>query len=229
MELGLDKEIVLQIVMAVLLGGAIGFEREIRGRAAGLRTMILVCLGSTLVMIVSGYLTATFEGDTRAAFVRVDPARIAAGIVTGIGFLGAGVIIKLGDLIRGVTTAATIWFVAALGIAVGDRRYGLAVVSTAIALAVLSLLHFPERMLKSHIYRVVRVKVSSPCVDAVLAQLQTILSEAAARMLDLRAEQNVDEGTTLLEIYIRTDQRLLPQDAVKRLAALEGVRSVGWQ
>jgi putative Mg2+ transporter-C (MgtC) family protein len=211
----------------VLLGGAIGFERELRGRAAGLRTMILVCLGSTLVMIVSGQLTH-IEGDASASIVRVDPARIAAGIVTGIGFLGAGVILKLGDLIRGVTTAATIWFVAALGIAIGDRRYGLALVSTALALGVLSLLHYPERLLKSHIYRIIRIQVSSSRIDDVLREAQAVFDKARARILDLRADQDVTDGTTVLEIYIRTDQQMQPQETLKRLGALEGVRSVGW-
>ena len=105
----------LQIFAAVVLGGAIGFEREVAGREAGLRTMILVCLGSTLVMVVSERLSA--EGGS--VLFRVDPTRIGAGIVTGIGFVGGGVILKQRNLIRGVTTAAAIWFVAGLGIAIG--------------------------------------------------------------------------------------------------------------
>src|SRR5512143_587908 len=111
-----EADAVLRLLLAILLGGAIGLERESRGRPAGLRTHILVCLGATIIMIAStrmGELTQVLSSTSR---VQVDPGRIAAGIVTGIGFLGAGAIIRIGDLVRGLTTAGCIWFVAALGI-----------------------------------------------------------------------------------------------------------------
>ena len=141
----LSPELLLQIGLSVLYGGALGLEREVRGRAAGLRTMILVCMGSTLIMIVSGDLPAPFDNEASRAIIRVDPGRIAAGIVTGVGFLGAAVVIKLGDLIRGVTTAATIWLAAGVGIALGQRHYGLATLTVATALVVLWLFAYGER------------------------------------------------------------------------------------
>lgn len=100
----LEPEMLLQLLMALILGGAVGMERELRGRSAGLRTLSLVCLGSTLVMMVSAHLS--FE--SASGVLRADPGRIAAGVITGIGFLGGGVILQLGDIIRGVTTAASI-------------------------------------------------------------------------------------------------------------------------
>ena len=116
-SLGWDDNLA-RLSLAAVLGGAIGFERELRDREAGLRTHLLVCLGSALFTIVSAYGFREFltSGDQ---VVRADPTRIAAQIVTGIGFLGAGAIIRQGLTVRGLTTAATLWVSAAIGIAAG--------------------------------------------------------------------------------------------------------------
>ena len=112
-SLGWDDNL-LRLSLAAVLGGAIGFERELRDREAGLRTHLLVCLGSALFTIVSAYGFREFltSGDQ---VIRADPTRIAAQIVTGIGFLGAGAIIRQGLSVRGLTTAATLWVAAAIG------------------------------------------------------------------------------------------------------------------
>ncbi len=123
-----------QLFMAILLGGLIGFERELKGKPAGLRTTILICLGSTLFMMLSEKV-AMMAGSPSA-----DPTRIASGIVTGIGFLGAGSIFRSEGAIQGMTSAATIWVVGALGLAIGCGHYVLAVGVTLILLLVLSVL-----------------------------------------------------------------------------------------
>ena len=115
--------IIFRLVLAALVGGLFGIEREFKHKAAGLQTNILVALGSTLTMIVS----VQFD---------IDPARIAAGVVTGIGFLGAGLIIHGRSDIQGITTAATIWLVSAIGLAIGIGYYSAAIVSAVIALVV---------------------------------------------------------------------------------------------
>ena len=117
----------MRLALAAALGGAIGFERELREREAGLRTHLLVCLGSALFTIISAYGFHEFltSGD---AVVRTDPTRIAAQIVTGIGFLGAGAIIRQGISVRGLTTAATLWVAAAIGMAAGAGYYPGAVI-----------------------------------------------------------------------------------------------------
>src|SRR5205085_6095452 len=117
-----------RLLLAAALGGAIGFERELRDREAGLRTHLLVCLGSALFTIVSAYGFRDFltSGDQ---VIRADPTRIAAQIVTGIGFLGSGVIIRQGLTVRGLTTAATLWVAAAIGIAAGAGYYSGAVLA----------------------------------------------------------------------------------------------------
>lgn len=112
---------IIKLFLAVLLGGLLGIEREFRDKAAGFRTVILICLGATLFTIVSIH----FYGSA-------DPARIAAQIVTGVGFLGAGAILREGGRIVGLTTAALIWMAAAIGMAIGSGRYILAITATAV-------------------------------------------------------------------------------------------------
>ena len=123
-----------KLVAAVILAGLLGLEREMRGRAAGLRTHILVCLGATLAMIVSGLLYD--EASLRGGIPSVDASRIAAGIITGIGFLGAGTIINIRNTQVGLTTAALVWFSAALGIAIGAGFIAVATISAIAALLV---------------------------------------------------------------------------------------------
>lgn len=133
--------IILRILVSAILSGLIGLEREIKEREAGLRTHILVSVGSTLFM-----LTSINIGLAYSHAGRVDPSRIASGVVTGIGFLGAGAIIRYGTSIRGLTTAASIWVVAAIGIAVGAGMYWAGIVTTIVVLAVLILSRLEEKL-----------------------------------------------------------------------------------
>ena len=128
----IELEMVLRLLLATALGAIIGYQRERAGKPAGLRTHVLICLGAALFTIASLY----------AFGAGADPARIAAGIVAGIGFLGAGAIIRRDEgLVAGLTTAATIWAVAAIGLAVGAGLYLVSVVTAAIALIILLLPH----------------------------------------------------------------------------------------
>lgn len=129
----------LQMLLAIILGAAIGFEREVQGKAAGLRTYALVSLGSCLFTIVSAY---GFSG------AGVDPSRIAAQIVTGIGFIGAGVIFLREDVVYGLTTAAGLWISAAIGVAIGAGLYEVAIFATVISLLILTLLKPLERLIR---------------------------------------------------------------------------------
>ncbi len=127
------QEELLRILVAAGLGAAVGIERELREHEAGLRTHMLVAVGSALFTLVSAYgFSEFFALGTRVA--PVDPTRIAAQIVTGIGFLGAGAIIRQGSNVRGLTTAATLWAVAAIGLAAGAGFYGGAVATTIVVI-----------------------------------------------------------------------------------------------
>lgn len=132
--MNIELDFILRIFIASLLGGAIGLEREYRDKAAGFRTHFLVALGSALFMVISAY---GFEGVLANDFnspIRLDVSRIAAQVVTGIGFIGAGTIILQKNAVRGLTTAAGVWVTAAIGMACGGGMYVLAVVSTALVL-----------------------------------------------------------------------------------------------
>src|SRR6185503_3582105 len=117
------SEMFLRVLLAFLAGVIVGWERESHGRPAGLRTNILACVASAVAMIVSEMLFAKSAAATAGGNWRPDPARLGAGILTGIGFLGAGTIIRHGNFVRGVTTAASLWFVTVLGLAFGNGLF----------------------------------------------------------------------------------------------------------
>ena len=136
---------VARILLAAALGGMIGLERERHGRAAGLRTHLLLCVGCTLVMLVSLYLPSLFAEYTSASIVRADPGRLAGHVLSGLGFLGAGAIITLGRRIRGLTTAACVWVTAAIGLALGCGYVFVAVVTFLVVMFALHTLARWER------------------------------------------------------------------------------------
>lgn len=137
-----DLQIIARLVLTVFLSGLIGLERQLHRRTAGLRTHILVSLGSCLIMLTSLYVFDIYKG-----IANPDPARIAAGVITGIGFLGAGTIIRDNEGVRGLTTAASLWVVAGIGLAIGCGFKKAAIYTTVIALIVLFFLRFVERFI----------------------------------------------------------------------------------
>jgi putative Mg2+ transporter-C (MgtC) family protein len=165
-------EITFRLVAALLAGGLIGLERSHRGRPAGFRTHALVCLASSLLMLVTVYETHWFP-QTASARVILDPTRMAQGIMTGIGFLGAGAIIKEGFSVRGLTTAASIWITAAIGILTGIGFYFAAAIGTVLALGTLSLFRWVEARLPTESYAsfVVRFKRDAAISEADLRKL----------------------------------------------------------
>ncbi|MGH7730692.1 MAG: MgtC/SapB family protein [Candidatus Eiseniibacteriota bacterium] len=132
---------VITMLVSLVLGTAVGWERQIGRKPAGLRTHALVCVGSTLFVLLTVYAARDYGGGT------VDPTRIIHGVVTGVGFLGAGSILRQEGFVHGLTTAASIWMVAAIGVAVGVHAWTLAVTGTVLALVVLELYRWIERRL----------------------------------------------------------------------------------
>ena len=154
-----------RILLAAALGGILGIERDIHGRQAGLRTHLLVSAGAALFFILSTHI-ATFDVIVPLGFAKVtDPGRIAAQIVTGIGFLGAGVILKEGFTVVGLTTAACLWISAAIGMASGAGLYIIAICTTVLGLFSLILLRWFERSLRKDTYRNLLVSIPNE-VDA---------------------------------------------------------------
>ena len=138
------KIVFLKLILSLLLGGLIGLERDIRGRHAGLRTHILVCLGSCLFMLISIDIFSIYHSYNSNSILRIDPARIAAQIITGIGFIGAGTILRSGTTIIGLTTAGSIWVCAGIGMALGLGYFIPAFLTTAITLLSLLILNKVE-------------------------------------------------------------------------------------
>ena len=141
-----DWQIIMRLILTVVLSGMIGLERQLHKRTAGLRTHILVALGSCLIMLTSLYVFDIYKEITK-----LDPARIAAGVITGIGFLGAGTIIREKEGVRGLTTAASLWVVAGIGLAVGCGFKRAAIYTTIIAVIVLFFLRFAEDILEDKV------------------------------------------------------------------------------
>jgi putative Mg2+ transporter-C (MgtC) family protein len=164
----LQVQLLGKLVLAVVLGGAIGLERELKAKPAGLRTNILICVGATLLTDVS--MTIAVLDSTRLG----DPARLAAQIVSGVGFLGAGTIMQSSGTVTGLTSAATIWVVAAIGIAVGSGNYVGAAGSTVLVTVVLAWLGRVEHQIKrfkrmAHV--TVRAKTGTP-LEAIVTTLE---------------------------------------------------------
>ncbi len=149
-------EIVGHLLGALAAGGAIGLERSYHGRPAGFRTHALVCVSSSLLMLVTLAQARWFHGPPDA--IRIDPTRMAQGIMTGIGFLGAGVIFKEGITVRGLTTAASIWITSAIGIIMGVGLYVPAALATLLTLGVLAAFRWIERVLPTYRYAHHRVR-----------------------------------------------------------------------
>ena len=144
-------DIITRLLVATMAGGIIGLERSYHGRPAGFRTHTLVCLASSLLMLVTMYQSRWFTGAA-LDIVRVDPTRMAQGVMTGIGFLGAGVIMREGLTVRGLTTAASIWITAAIGILAGTGLYSAVLIGSVITIGILTVFRKAETWMPSQIF-----------------------------------------------------------------------------
>ena len=151
MDFPSDGEIALRLVLALVLGGVIGLERELSDHPAGLRTHIGVCMGAALFGVVSGYGFVGFDASRSQTNYQVDPTRVASNIVTGVGFLGGGAILKHGATVRGLTTAASLWVTAAVGLACALGAYKPALTATGLMLLTLVLLRRPSHWLNRRV------------------------------------------------------------------------------
>jgi putative Mg2+ transporter-C (MgtC) family protein len=219
------EEALLRIAIAAALGGAVGLEREFREREAGFRTHMLVSVGSALFTIASAYGFRDFLVHG-GSVVRADPTRIAAQIVTGIGFLGAGAILRQGLSIRGLTTAATLWVVAAIGLTTGAGYYSAAVITTLVVLFSLWPLRIAAHVVLSRFRAETnRLIVQLPAGESP-GPLIAALERLGAQLHTLEISHEADRRTVLLDVG-------LPPGAdapaiVARLSDLEHVLEVRW-
>ena len=195
-------EIVFRIVAALLAGGLIGLERSHRGRPAGFRTHALVCLASSLLMLVTVYESHWFPRDPSARVI-IDPTRMAQGIMTGIGFVGAGAIIKEGFTVRGLTTAASIWITAAIGILTGIGFYFAAVIGTLLVLGTLSTFRWIEARMPTETYAIFMVRFKR---EAAMneAGLRTLVESTGFSLHNLSYRLHGDENQFEYRMVLRT-------------------------
>jgi putative Mg2+ transporter-C (MgtC) family protein len=211
-------EALLRLALAGALGGLIGLERELRDREAGLRTHLLVALGAALFTIVGAYGFASFR--------LTDPTRVAAQIVTGIGFLGAGAIIRQGSTIRGLTTAATLWVVAAVGLASGAGYYSAALITTALVLLAL----WPLRLGAYYMIKRFRIEDGRLLVELPVGlrpgELIDEIEKAGARISSIEVMRDGDSRR--LEVDVVLPRTLAAPHLVARVADVPGVADVRW-
>jgi putative Mg2+ transporter-C (MgtC) family protein len=216
--------VLLRLSVAALLGGAVGLERELRERQAGLRTHLVVCVGSALFTIVSAYGFREFLVHG-GSVVRADPTRVAAQIVSGIGFLGAGAIIRQGLSVRGLTTAATLWLVAAIGMAAGAGYYSAALISTAGALFTLGPLRIlAYRLVRRYRPEVDRLLVEIPAGGSPGAVIEAV-ERTGGRVISLEIAQEGDRRSIAVDVELRGVEATA---VVADVGEIDGVLEVRW-
>ncbi len=218
-------EIITRILLGAIIGGIIGFEREVHGRAAGFRTQLIVCLAAVLIMIVSeNYYHYIPNTDPN---LRIDPARISAGALIGIGFLGAGVIIKSGYAIRGLTTAASIWIVSAIGLAIGGGLYLAAMVTGATTVIALWVLRILEK--KIRILRFRNISISVPLTEKTAHAEEAVTSMLSAGGFHIHSvdyEKNSSRSEITYHFSVSTRDKGVVGKLFEDLCSLEFVSSV---
>lgn len=226
---GFDLTVVIRVLSAVLLGFAIGFEREITNKDAGLRTNILVCIGACIFTIISiyGFPEVTVLGDELGTR---DTARVAAQIVTGIGFIGGGTVLRHGFTIHGLTTAATLWVSAAIGMACGAGMYGLALISTILSILVLVVIRlFEKNVLVTSTKNTKRLKVSISCDNEKSNYIYDYIIENYLQIREISKKFNKDETLTKINVILDFSGKTPIKSMYKAFETIEGIESISIQ
>ena len=218
------EELLFRLALGAVFGGLVGVERQMHGRPAGFRTHILVCAASVLLMEVSAYYHLLSPQD--AAYIRIDPGRIAAGAITGMGFLGAGVIIKLGASVQGLTTAASLWITSAIGLATGVGLYAESVLALVITVFSLQVLRVVERHTPHDVIKTLRITTSCEVTDD---DLYALLDKHRGRVLGMDYDSD-SSGQCVIVIRVafrgRRAGRPPLREVVNGFMAHEGISSV---
>lgn len=214
-----DLVILLRLLLAAFLGGLVGLERESLNRPAGFRTHMLVCVGSALIMVVSNELPMAYRGVMQA-----DPGRIAAQVVSGIGFLGAGTILREGGAVRGLTTAATLWVMAAVGLAAGAGMYKAAIATTAVVLGALMLQKKVQRLTARRCFRTITVE--SMDKPGLLGKLGAVLGSRGIHIRNVQMSYLDDEGVVRMTFYLQVPRNVHMDDVLQEMMAIEGIKSI---
>ncbi len=216
-----DSSVLFRLVLAVLLGGIVGMEREMHGRPAGFRTHIVVCLGATMMIVGAEYYQNNFHPE-----MVFDPNRMAAGIITGIGFLGAGAIMREENMVRGLTTAGCIWFVAGLGIVIGKGLFPLALWGTLLVILMLVFFRYVESWISVENYGEVSIRMDLENYESVKNRSVEIIRENEFLVQETR--YRVDRVNHEVQLtYVLTSNKGKSQEGLlMEISRLDGIREI---
>lgn len=216
-----EVEIIMRLIIAAGLGLIIGYERERQNQAAGLRTHMILVTGAALAMIVSTNLAVQYRGIATTG----DPARLAAQVISGIGFLCAGAILRFGTNVKGLTTAASMWTMAIVGLTIGAGYFAAGVTTTVILFVILAIVNvFEERMILS--YSTLHLIVEADDQPGLVAHLKTILKGPQRNVKTFGLDKNLDEQTVMIDVVLRIFQNETLEGIVEELANVEGIYRV---
>ncbi|MGE4282425.1 MAG: MgtC/SapB family protein [Clostridia bacterium] len=216
------QTITIRLLLAVVLSGLIGLEREDKNRPAGFRTHILVCVGSAIVMITSEFIFYKY-----GSVVNMDPARLGAQVISGIGFLGAGTIIRQGASVKGLTTAASLWAVACVGLAVGIGFYEGAVAGAIIIYLTLILLSkFGEALHKKSSHLTLWIEMENR--PGKIGEIGVLMGkyDVSIRNIEFVSEEIVDENDIILRLTLKLPHGLTGERVMKEVARIHGISKV---
>ncbi len=214
------QTIALRLFLSTILGGLLGWERETKRQQAGLRTHIIICVGACLLMLLSVYIPQTFT-----QYRNVDPGRIAAQVVSGIGFLGAGAIFRLGANTHGLTTAATIWVVAAVGLTVGAGMYEAATITTLIILFVLSILDkIGKRFFIGGSLKTLKISFQSSKIET--TKVFSILEKHDVATRNVNVMQSTNKQNSKIQLFVFVPDNLNVKGFYKDLNELKNVKQI---
>ncbi len=219
-----NTDFLIRIIFSIVLGSIIGFERELTNKSAGLRTQILVCLGACIFTILSiyGFSTAV------TLYPLGDPSRVAAQIITGIGFIGAGTVLRQGLTVTGLTTASTLWIVAAIGMCCGCGKISIAVVSTVLAVAILVLIRTFELKLMPHNAKHMRkIKISFVCKYEEYEDVYKKVTDLFPEVIDFNNKTVDEEGDKLkMNIKVMSNEKNPVMQIYKKLDEIKNIQAV---
>lgn len=214
-----NAELTIRLVLSLVLGGIIGLERETTNKPAGFRTHILVCMGSAVIMLTSIFIFSQFQGKTN-----VDPTRIPAQVVSGIGFLGAGTIIREGASVKGLTTAASLWAVSAIGLAIGAGfYYGATLATFMMLLTLVTFNKLDQLILKNRFLQMLFVVIDDS--PGQLGKIGSCLGEMNISIRNIKME-SLDENRLMITLMIPKINRLEFEEIKEKLQEIGGVYEV---
>lgn len=213
-----DMEIILRLAIAAVLGMLVGFERERQNQPAGLRTHTILAIGACLAMTISINMAIQYVGSV----LNGDPGRIAAQVISGIGFLGAGAILRYGNSVKGLTTATSLWTIAIVGMAIGAGHYVAGVATTAMLLIILVLLNVLEKKL-IHSYETINITVSAHSNPALVEDLLALFTKMKKKVLSIGVENDLTTDMNTVTLVVKTIEKDPMDDIREGLKNIAGV------